>query len=188
MDMTKEKAAAEIKRLRKQAENEKIPQEARNEMLDRANAIEYKFYEKETSGKSKKAKEEGMLSKIGGMYAEGAKMISEDINRIVGTKSGKELDKQKGRMSGLAKGGAVKKPTAKRDVKEYGGKEKYASKAAMMKHEKAESPAKEKKEKDMGKRSPVIAVMIGMTDKKKKMAKGGYVNCGASVKAAGGKK
>ena len=187
MNMTKEKAAAEIKRLRKQAENEKLPQDARNEMLDRANEIEYSFYEKEAGGKSK-AKGEGMLSKIGSMYAEGAKMISEDINRIVGTKSGKELDKQKGRMSGLAKGGAVKKPTAKRDVKEYGGKEKYASKAAMMKHEKAESPAKEKKEKDMGKRSPVIAVMIGMTDKKKKMAKGGYVNCGASVKAAGGKK
>ena len=136
MDMTKAQAAAEIKRLRKQAENEKLPQDARNEMLDRANEIEYKFYEKE---------------------------------------------------AGMAKGGAVKKPTAKRAVKEYGGKEKYASKAAMMKHEKAESPAKEKKEKDMGKRSPVVAVMIGMTDKKK-MAKGGYANCGASVKAAGGKK
>ena len=134
--MDKAKAAAEIKRLRKQAQNESIPQEARNEMLDRANEIEIQFYEKE---------------------------------------------------AGYAKGGAVKKPAAKKVVKEYGGKEKYASKAAMMKHEKAESPAKEKKEKAMEKRSPVIAVMIGMTDKKK-MAKGGYANCGASVKAAGGKK
>lgn len=31
-------------------------------------------------------------------------------------------------------------------ISEYGGKEKYASKAAMMKHEKAESPAKESME------------------------------------------
>ena len=45
--MDKKAAAAEIKRLRKQAENEKIPQEARNEMLDKANAIEYEFYAKE---------------------------------------------------------------------------------------------------------------------------------------------
>ena len=107
MDMDKKAAAAEIKRLRKQAENEKIPQEARNEMLDKANEIEYEFYKKE---------------------------------------------------AGMAKGGAVKKkPAAK---------------------------------KTASRQSPVIAVMIGMTDKKKpvkKMAKGGYANCGASVKAAGGK-
>jgi hypothetical protein len=157
--VVKAAAAAEIKRLRSQANNEKIPQEARNEMLDRANEIEYKFYEKEAGGKSK-SKDEGMLSKIGSMYAEGAKMISEDINRIAGTKSGKELDKQKGRMNGLAKGGAVKKKPA---------------------------ATKKAEPKDTGKRSPVLAVMIGMTDKKK-MAKGGYVNCGASVKASGSKK
>lgn len=126
MNMTKEKAAAEIKRLRKQAQNEKLPQDARNEMLDRANAIEYEFYEKE-SGMAKG----GAVKKKGYMYGGDAK---------------KEM---------MAKGGAVKKKPA----------------AA----------------KDMGKRSPVVAVMIGMTDKKK-MAKGGYANCGASVKAAGGKK
>jgi hypothetical protein len=60
--------------------------------------------------------------------------------------------------SAMAKGGAVKKPAAK---------------------------------KKMTRQSPVVAVMIGLTDKKKpaakKMAKGGYANCGASVKAAGGK-
>ena len=126
MNMTKEKAAAEIKRLRKQAQNEKLPQDARNEMLDRANAIEYEFYEKE-NGMAKG----GAVKKKGYMYGGDAK---------------KEM---------MAKGGAVKKKPA----------------AA----------------KDMGKRSPVVAVMIGMTDKKK-MAKGGYANCGASVKAAGGKK
>ncbi len=47
MEMTKEKAAAEIKRMRKQAGDESIPQEARNKMLDRANEIERMFYEKE---------------------------------------------------------------------------------------------------------------------------------------------
>ena len=120
MDMDKKAAAAEIKRLRKQAENESIPQEARNEMLDRANEIEYEFYKKE-----------------GGMAKGGAV------------------------KKGYAKGGAVKKPAAKKTV---------------------------------SRQSPVIAVMIGMTDKKKpaakkttKMAKGGYANCGASMKPARGK-
>lgn len=51
--VTKAAAAAEIKRLRSQAKNEKIPQEARNEMLDRANEIEYKFYEKKLAVKLK---------------------------------------------------------------------------------------------------------------------------------------
>lgn len=121
-----------------------------------------------------------MLSKIGSMYAEGAKMISEDINRIAGTKSGKELDKQKGRMSGLAKGGAVKKGYM------YGGdaKKEMMAKGGAVKKKPA---AKKTASTEQVKRSPVLAVMIGMTDKKK-MAKGGYVNCGASVKAAGSKK
>lgn len=120
MDMDKKAAAAEIKRLRKQAENESIPQEARNEMLDKANEIEYEFYKKEA-----------------GMAKGGAV------------------------KKGYAKGGAVKKPAAK---------------------------------KEASRQSPVIAVMIGMTDKKKpaakkttKMAKGGYANCGASMKPARGK-
>ena len=131
MDMDKKAAAAEIKRLRKQAENESIPQEARNEMLDRANEIEYEFYKKE-GGMAK-----GGAVKKGYMYGGDAK---------------KEM---------MAKGGAVKKPAAK---------------------------------KEASRQSPVIAVMIGMTDKKKpaakkttKMAKGGYANCGASMKPARGK-
>lgn len=41
----------------------------------------------------------------------------------------------------MKKGGKV--------ISEYGGKEKYPSKAAMMKHERAESPAKERAEKRM---------------------------------------
>lgn len=102
MNMTKAQAAAEIKRLRKQAENEGIPQDARNEMLDKANKIEYDFYEKEKK---------------------------------------------------MAKGGAVKKAPAKKTMAD----KKPASKAAA------------------SRQSPVLAVMIGMTDKKpaaKKTMKG----------------
>ena len=127
--MDKKAAAAEIKRLRKQAQNEKIPQEARNEMLDKANEIEIQFYEKE-AGMAK-----GGAVKKGYMYGGDVK---------------KEM---------MAKGGAVKKKPA---AKKTASAEKVT-------------------------RSPVLAVMIGMTDKKK-MAKGGYANCGASVKASGGKK
>ena len=123
--MDKKAAAAEIKRLRKQAQNEKIPQEARNEMLDKANEIEIQFYEKE-AGMAK-----GGAVKKGYMYGGDAK---------------KEM---------MAKGGAVKKKPA----------------------------AKKTASAEQVKRSPVLAVMIGMTDKKK-MAKGGYANCGASVKAS----
>ena len=132
--MDKKAAAAEIKRLRKQAENESIPEEARSEMLDRANAIEYEFYEK--------SRKEGGMAK-GGAVKKGY---------MYGGDAKKEM---------MAKGGAVKKPAAK---------------------------------KTASRQSPVIAVMIGMTDKKKpaakkttKMAKGGYANCGASMKPARGK-
>jgi hypothetical protein len=37
----------------------------------------------------------------------------------------------------------------KKSIKEYGGKEKYASKSAMGKHEKKENPKMESKEKFM---------------------------------------
>lgn len=58
---------------------------------------------------------------------------------------------------------ATKKP-----VLEYGGKEKYASKAAMAKHEKGEGKAMEKKEKAM--KGKGVAVLIAPV---KAMAKGG---------------
>jgi hypothetical protein len=50
------------------------------------------------------------------------------------------------------------------------GKETYASKGAMMKHEKKEPMKKEKAEEKMPKGKGGIAIMIGMP---KKMAKGG---------------
>ena len=117
--MDKKSAAAEIKRLRKQAENEKLPQEARNEMLDRANEIEYEFYKKE-SGMAKGGAVKGY------MYGGVAK---------------KEM----------AKGGAVKKAPAKKAM----ANKKPASKAAATRQ------------------SPIVAVMIGMTEKKKPTTKKG---------------
>ena len=122
-EMTKAQAAAEIKRLRKQAMDEKIPQDARNQMLDKANAIEYKFYEKE-----KAMAKGGAVKEKGYMY---------------GGYAGKE--------KAMAKGGAVKKAPAKKAMAD----KKPASKAAA------------------SRQSPVVAVMIGMTEKKpaKKMAK-----------------
>jgi phosphotransferase system IIB component len=147
--MDKKAAAAEIKRLRAQAKDKSIPQEARNEMLDRANAIELEFYDKAVKGGETMAKG-GAVKKKGYMYGG-------DATKMNGMH--KMPDGSMMKDSAMAKGGAVKKkPAAK---------------------------------KTASRQSPVIAVMIGMTDKKKpakKMAKGGYANCGASVKAAGGKK
>ena len=146
--MDKKAAAAEIKRLRAQAKDKSIPQEARNEMLDRANAIELEFYDKAVKGGETMAKG-GAVKKKGYMYGG-------DATKMKGMH--KMPDGSMMKDSAMAKGGAVKKPAAK---------------------------------KEMTRQSPVVAVMVGLTDKKKpakKMAKGGYANCGASVKAAGGKK
>jgi hypothetical protein len=147
--MDKKAAAAEIKRLRAQAKDKSIPQEARNEMLDRANAIELEFYDKAVKGGETMAKG-GAVKKKGYMYGG-------DATKMKGMH--KMPDGSMMKDSAMAKGGAVKKPAAK---------------------------------KEMTRQSPVVAVMVGLTDKKKpaakKMAKGGYANCGASVKASGGKK
>jgi hypothetical protein len=146
--MDKKAAAAEIKRLRAQAKDKSIPQEARNEMLDRANAIELEFYDKAVKGGETMAKG-GAVKKKGYMYGG-------DATKMKGMH--KMPDGSMMKDSAMAKGGAVKKPAAK---------------------------------KEMTRQSPVVAVMVGLTDKKKpaakKMAKGGYANCGASVKASGSK-
>lgn len=52
--------------------------------------------------------------------------------------AGKREAYDRATLTKMAKGGKIS---------EYGGKETYKSKAAMMKHEKAESPAKERAEK-----------------------------------------
>jgi hypothetical protein len=139
--MDKKAAAAEIKRLRAQAKDKSIPQEARNEMLDRANAIELEFYDKAVKGGETMAKG-GAVKKKGYMYGG-------DATKMKGMH--KMPDGSMMKDSAMAKGGAVKKMAKGGAVKKmsYGG---------------------------------------ATQGKKMAMAKGGYANCGASVKAAGGKK
>ncbi len=128
--MDKKAAAAEIKRLRAQAKDKSIPQEARNEMLDRANAIELEFYNK-------------------------------------AVKEGKTM----------SKGGAVKKMAYGGDAIKMKGMHKMPDGSMM-------------KDSDMKHGGAVKKMSYGGATQGKKMAMafGGYANCGASVKASGGKK
>lgn len=78
-------------------------------------------------------------------------------------------------------------------ISEYGGKEKYKSKAAMRKHEKAESPAMERREKKMAKGGKLKMVMKGgkkvpsfAADGVGKMAMGGTCR-GMGAATKGGK-
>jgi len=142
--------AQKVAELRKAAEDKTLPQAARNAYLDRANEIERSGYEK-------------MKIKEGLNMAKGGKVSSKAKSKpaiaiVIGATPKK-----------MAKGGKV--PAA---ISEYGGKEKYASKAAMMKHEKKESPKMEKKEK-MAKGGTVKCATGGVVKKKKpvKMAVGG---------------
>ena len=86
-------------------------------------------------------------------------------------------------------------------ISEYGGKEKYPSKAAMKKHEKAESPAMERREKKMakggkikmvekdGKKVPSFAAdgvgKMAMGGAVKKMNYGGGMKTGGTVRGTG---
>ena len=95
---------------------------------------------------------------------------------------GKEFNKaDKGRKFG--RGGDM--------IKEYGGAEKYKSKAAMKKHEAAESPAKEKaegKKAKMGSMQKIAARAVKSHEKRmhKRMAKGGSVDgCATRGKTKG---
>jgi len=110
--------AQKIAELRKAAEDKTLPQAVRNTYLDRANELERAGYEKMRAT-------EGMAK--GGAVKKKAKPA---IAVMIG------LGPKK-----MAKGGKVGAP-----ISEYGGKEKYASKAAMMKHEKKEPVKVEKKE------------------------------------------
>ena len=87
-----------------------------------------------------------------------------------------------------AKGGSVK---GKNMIKEYGGAEKYKSKAAMKKHEAAESPAKEKaegKKAKMGSMQKIAARAVKSHEKRmhgKKMSMGGSVSRGGGAATKG---
>ena len=87
--------------------------------------------------------------KKGGMakgYKEGGCATKSDAKMI----AKKEVKGHESSMHGMKKGGACK-GYAKGGIIEKGTKEKYASKAAMMKHEKKESKAEEMKEHGMKK-------------------------------------
>jgi uncharacterized protein YoaH (UPF0181 family) len=127
--------AQKIEKYRAAANDKTIPQDARNQLLDKANEIEYKAYE----AQKKKLAKGGMVEKA---------------------------PMKKAPMKAMAKGGDMKK-----SISEYGGKEMYASKGAMAKHEKGEGKAMEKKEKMMSKGKPSgVAIIITPA---KKLAKGG---------------
>ena len=120
--------AQKVADLRKAAEDKTLPQAVRNTYLDRANEIERSGYEK-------------MRMKEGLNMAKGGKVPSKAKAKpamavMIGLSPTKKM----------AKGGKV--PAA---INEYGGKEKYPSKATMMKHEKKEPMKVEKKEGMMAK-------------------------------------
>jgi len=122
--------AQKVADLRKAAEDKTLPQAVRNTYLDRANEIERTGYEK-------------MKMKEGLNMAKGGKVPSKAKAKpamavMIGLSPTKKM----------ARGGKVGAPMP---ISEYGGKEKYASKSAMMKHEKKEPMKMEKKEGMMAK-------------------------------------
>jgi hypothetical protein len=118
--------AQKVADLRKAAEDKTLPQAVRNTYLDRANEIERSGYEKIRM-------KEGLNMAKGGKVSSKAKPAMAVMIGLSPTKK-------------MAKGGKVSAP-----ISEYGGKEKYSSKAAMMKHEKKEQMRVEKKEGMMAK-------------------------------------
>jgi len=116
--------AQKVADLRKAAEDKTLPQAVRNTYLDRANEIERSGYEKMKM-------KEGLNMAKGGKVSAKAKPAMAVMIGLSPTKK-------------MAKGGKVGAA-----ISEYGGKETYPSKAAMMKHEKKEPMKVEKKEKKM---------------------------------------
>lgn len=84
-------------------------------------------------------------STLYGMTDLAGRKLAEDYKRKIG---GPARENPKG----YAKGGMIS---------EYGGKEKYSSKASMMKHEKAESPSMERGEEKMAKGGKLKMAMGG---------------------------
>lgn len=120
--------AQKVAELRKAAEDKTLPQAVRNTYLDRANQLERAGYEKMKMT-------EGLGMAKGGKVP-ASKKAKPAMAIMIGLSPTKKM----------AKGGKV--PAA---ISEYGGKEKYPSEAAMMKHEKKEPKKMEKKEGMMAK-------------------------------------
>jgi len=171
--------AQKVADLRKAAEDKTLPQAVRNTYLDRANEIERAGYEKmrmkeglnmAKGGKvPSKAKAKPAMAVMIGLSPT-KKMAKGGDMKMGYASGGMAMVKKDGKMvpsfaadgvGKMAKGGKV--PAA---ISEYGGKEKYASKSAMMKHEKKESPKMEKKEKEMAKGGTVKCAVGGAIKKK----------------------
>jgi hypothetical protein len=170
--------AQKVAELRRMAEDKTLPQAVRNSYLDRANELERTGYEKmrmkeglnmAKGGKvSSKAKAKPAIAIVIG--AAPKKMAKGGDMKMGYAKGGMAMVEKDGKMvpsfaadgvGKMAKGGKVSAP-----IKEYGGKEKYASKTAMMKHEKKEPMKMEKKEKEMAKGGTVKCATGGAIKKK----------------------
>ena len=96
-------------------------------------------------------------------------------------------ESQQGHFGSFKKGGKVMKK-----ISEYGGMEKYASKAAMKKHEAKETPMEEKMEKKMGKNmaraqmQKVASKAVKRHEKTMHGMKKGGMACGTKKYATGG--
>jgi len=162
--------AQKVAELRRMAEDKTLPQAVRNSYLDRANELERTGYEKmrmkeglnmAKGGKvSSKAKAKPAIAIVIG--AAPKKMAKGGDMKMGYAKGGMAMVEKDGKMvpsfaadgvGKMAKGGKVSAP-----IKEYGGKEKYSSKTAMMKNE--------KKEKEMAKGGTVKCATGGAVKKK----------------------
>jgi hypothetical protein len=166
--MDKKAAMAEIKRLRKQAENTAIPQDARNKSLDKAVEIEAMFYDKAV-------KEEGMAK--GGAVKKGMHKMPD------GTMMKNSDMKHGGAVKKMAYGGSTMK-----DKMAMGGAMNPARNPDMNKSPMV-TPMMQDGPMVAGPRQQAVMAKGGAV---KKMAMGGAVtkmaNCGASVPASNGKK
>ena len=162
--MDKKAAMAEIKRLRKQAENTAIPQDARNKSLDKAVEIEAMFYDKAV-------KEEGMAK--GGAVKKGMHKMPD------GTMMKNSDMKHGGAVKKMSYGGSTMK-----DKKMAMGGTPAMNKSPMVTPMLQDGPmmAGPRQQAVMAKGGAVKKMAMGGAVTK--MSKGGMANCGASVPAS----
>ena len=93
-----------------------------------------------------------------GLRAEGSRLLGQDYARKIGGEGEVGMYNKGGKLKMVEKGGkkvpafaadGVGKMAKGGKISEYGGKEMYKSKSAMMKHEGSESMAMERKERKM---------------------------------------
>jgi hypothetical protein len=166
--MDKKAAMAEIKRLRKQAENKDIPQDVRNKSLDKIVEIESMFYDKAV-------KAEGMAK--GGMPKKGMHKMPD------GTMMKNSDMKHGGAVKKMSYGGAAMK--AKKMAMGGTPMMNNAPMVTPMVNDGPRTPGP-RQQGAMAKGGAVKKMAMGGAVTK--MSKGGMANCGASVPASNGKK